>query len=122
MERGRTMRLLHTRTRRNLAPLVVAAPCLTTAVVAAAAGPAAAAPVPAPAAAPATVSWPQFMFDARHSGFNAKEKAINRTTVNNLILDYIAVGPADPERGAFRRSSPAVVNGAPTSVTRSETS
>jgi len=110
------MRLLPTRTRRHLAPLLVAALCLTTAVVAAASGPAAAAPARPVAAAqaapvPAAISWPQFMFDSRRSGFNAKEKAINRSTVNNLSLDYIAAGPADPERGAFRNSSPAVVNG-----------
>jgi outer membrane protein assembly factor BamB len=106
------MRLLRTRTRRRLAPLLVAALCLTTAVVAVASGPAAAAPAaPAAAPVPAAISWPQFMFDSRRSGFNAKEKAINRSTVNNLTLDYIAAGPADPEFAAFRRSSPAVVNG-----------
>jgi outer membrane protein assembly factor BamB len=108
------MRLLRTRTRRHLAPLLMAALCIVTAVVAAAPGQAAAsgAPAPgAPVAVPAAISWPQFMFDARRSGFNAKEKAINRSTVNNLTLDYIAAGPADPEFGAFRGSAPAVVNG-----------
>jgi PQQ-like domain len=112
------MRLLRTRTRRNLAPLLVAASCLATALVGAVAGPASAAPAKTTAApasttaapAPAAVSWPQFMFDARHSGFNAKEKTINRSTVNSLTLDYVAVGPADPEF-AFLGSSPAVVGG-----------
>jgi outer membrane protein assembly factor BamB len=123
--------LPRTRTRR-LAPLLMAALCLATAVVAATTAPASAAPAAAATTVPATtvpattvpattvpdttgpaaaLPWPQFMLDARHTGFNAKEKTINRNTVNNLTLDYIAAGPADPEFGAFRRSSPAVVNG-----------
>jgi hypothetical protein len=83
--------------------LLVTASCVASGLVAATPG--VAAPVPP------TVPWPQFMLDSRHSGFNAKEKAINRDTVNNLTLDYIAAGPHDPEFAAFRGSSPAVVNG-----------
>jgi outer membrane protein assembly factor BamB len=83
--------------------LFVTVSCVATGLVAA--SPAVAAPVPV------SVPWPQFMLDARHSGFNAREKAVNRDTVNNLALEYIAAGPQDPEFAAFRDSSPAVVNG-----------
>jgi hypothetical protein len=60
---------------------------------------------------PPITSWPQFMLNSQHTGFNSTERAINPSTVNNLGLDFVALGPADPEFGAFRRSAPAVVNG-----------
>jgi hypothetical protein len=93
--------------------LFLAVSCLMAGLVAASpAGAATAGTSDAAAARPKpTVTWPQFMFDAGRTGFNDKETAINRQTVNNLDLDYIAAGPADFERGRFAGSSPAVVDG-----------
>src|SRR5262249_15442383 len=66
----------------------------------------------APAGGPKPAgTWAQVMFDAGRTGFNAQETAINAQTVNNLDLDYIAVGPADFEFGRFAGSSPAIADG-----------
>ncbi len=86
----------------------LAVPVFIIALVAASPGAAVAVADPPP---PPTTTWPQFMLDAGHTGFNPTEKAINRRTVNDLTLEYIATGPADPQFGAFRHSAPAVVNG-----------
>jgi outer membrane protein assembly factor BamB len=63
---------------------------------------------PGPAEA-ATASWPQFLHDPQHTGLNPDETVVTRDTVGSLGLDYVAFGPADPERGSISQSSPAIV-------------
>jgi hypothetical protein len=63
--------------------------------------------VPAHAATPTT--WPQFMFNARHTGFNNVENTVTRANVTNLSLEYIATGPGQSEGGMIAQSAPAVV-------------
>jgi PQQ-like domain len=57
----------------------------------------------------ATPSWPQFGHDPQLTGANPDEKTITRDTVGGLSLEYVAVGPVDPNFGGISRSSPAVV-------------
>jgi outer membrane protein assembly factor BamB len=60
-------------------------------------------------ASAATTTWPQFMFNAAHTGFNTAETIVNRQTVTNLSQEYQAQGPADADFGSISGSSPAVV-------------
>lgn len=90
---------------------------VSAALVLAASGALAAAPAqpdryPANSGAAAPVvpaTWPQFGHDARLTGFNPAETKITRNTVAGLSLEYVGLGPADPERDAISQSSPAVV-------------
>ncbi len=52
------------------------------------------------------VNWPQFHFDAAHSGCNPYEHILSRTTVSNLTWNWTY---ADPGGGTF--TSPVVANG-----------
>lgn len=75
----------------------------------AAAGPAVAAPAGSRLAPAAAQTWSQFGHDPQLSGSNPDETTITRDTVANLDLDYVGVGPADPNFGGISQSSPAVV-------------
>jgi hypothetical protein len=59
-----------------------------------------------------SVTWPQYMFNVAHTGFNGAETTVTRQTVTNLTLEFGALGPSDSDFGnGFFHSSPAVVNG-----------
>ena len=52
------------------------------------------------------VNWPQFHFDAAHSGCNPYEFLLSRATVGSLVLDWTSQTGFNCEG-----SSPAVANG-----------
>jgi outer membrane protein assembly factor BamB len=82
---------------------VLAAAALLLGVVAAA---------PQAAQAAADTPWPQFMFNAAHTGFNAQETTVTRRNVGNLSLEFGAFGPQGDDLGnTFAHSAPAVVGG-----------
>jgi outer membrane protein assembly factor BamB len=61
------------------------------------------------AGAAATPSWPQFLHDARHSGFNPDETKVTRDTIGFLNPEYIVFGPSDENFGSIAGSGTVVV-------------
>ena len=52
-----------------------------------------------------STDWPQFHFDAQHTGFNPYENVLSPVTVGNLVVDW------EYTVGFWFESSPAVANG-----------
>ena len=64
---------------------------------------------PGPAGAAVAPTWPQFLHDARHSGFNPDENKVTRETIDFLDQEYIVFGPSDLDFGSISGSGTVVV-------------